>query len=111
MRKVMFAVATLALTAFAASNTFHVQIDETAWIGGTEVQPGEYKVQMQGDKAILKMGKTVIEVPAKMETVERKFATSGVVMQTVDHKQKVQEIQIGGTKDRIVFQSASPTGF
>lgn len=108
MKKIMLAVATLALTALAASNTFHVTFDEAAWIGGTQVKPGDYKVQIEGDKAILKSGKTVIQAPAKLETADRKFAASGVV---VDSNQKVHEIQIGGTKDRIVFQSGSAASY
>jgi hypothetical protein len=108
MKKIMLAVATFALTALAASNTFHVTFDEAAWINGTQLKPGDYRVQVEGDKAVLKSGKTVIEAPAKMETADHKFGSTGVVL---DSKQKVQEIQIGGTKDRIVFQTASPTGF
>ena len=108
MKKIMFAVATFALTAMAASNTFHVTFDEAAWIGGTQVKAGDYRVQVEGDKAILKSGKNVIEAPAKLETADHKFASTGIVM---DDKQKVQEIQIGGTNERIVFQTGSPTGF
>ncbi len=108
MKKIMFAVATFALTAFAASNTFHVTFDEAAWINGTQVKAGDYKLQIEGDKAVLKSGKTVVEAPAKMQTADHKYQSTGVVM---DSKGKVQEIQIGGTTDRIVFQNASPTGF
>ena len=108
MKKIMLAVATFALTALAASNTYHVTFDEAAWINGTQVKPGDYRVQVEGDKAVLKSGKNVIEAPVKLETADHKFASTGVVM---DSKQKVQEIQIGGTKERIVFQAGSPTGF
>ena len=108
MKKIMFAVATFALTALAASNTFHVTFDDAAWINGTQVKAGDYKVQVEGNKAIIKSGKTVVEAPAKLETADHKFQSTGVVM---DSKQKVQEIQIGGTIERIVFQTASPTGF
>jgi hypothetical protein len=108
MKKIMFAVATFALTAMAASNTFHVTFEEAAWINGTQVKAGDYKIQIEGDKAIIKSGKTMVQAPAKLEMADHKFASTGVVM---DDKQKVQEIQIGGTKDRIVFQGGSPTGF
>jgi|HubBroStandDraft_2_1064218.scaffolds.fasta_scaffold142312_2 hypothetical protein len=108
MKKIMLAVATFALTALAASNTFHVTFDDAAWIGSTQVKAGDYKLQVEGDKATLKSGKTVIEAPAKLETADHKFETTGVVM---DSKGKVQEIQIGGTKDRIVFQTGTPSGF
>ncbi len=108
MKKIMFAVAMFALTALAASNTFHVTFDEAAWINGTQVKAGDYKLQVESGKAILKSGKTVVEAPAKLETADHKFASTGVVL---DSKQKVQEIQIGGTNDRVVFQTGSATGF
>lgn len=110
MKKLMFILFTLTLAAFAASNTFHVTFDSNAWIGATEVKAGEYKVTVEGDKATLKAGKTVIEVPAKLETAERTFSMSGVVMKNINGKQQVEEIQIGGTKTHIVFVSAIPTG-
>jgi hypothetical protein len=109
MKKIMLAVATFALTALAASNTFHVTFDEAAWIGGTEVKAGSYKVQLEGNKAILKSGKTVIEAPAKLESGDHKFQSDGVVTNTVNDKQVVREIQIGGTKDRIVFEASAAT--
>ncbi len=109
MKKVTLAGLTLAVAAFAASNTFHVTFDSAAWIGTFEVKPGNYKIQIEGDKAILKSGKNVIEVPAKLESAEHKFQTNSVVINTIDHKQKVEEIQIGGTNERIVFSGASST--
>jgi hypothetical protein len=108
MKKIMFAVATFALTALAASNTFHVTFDDAAWINGTQVKAGDYKIQVEGNKATIKSGKTVVEAPVKLETADHKFQSTGVVK---DDKQKVQEIQIGGTNERIVFQSGSPTGY
>lgn len=111
MKKLIFFSLVLALTVFAASKTFHVTFDTDGWIGATEIKAGEYKVTVDGDKAVLKSGKKVIEVPAKLETAERNFQVSAVVMKPVGNKQQIQEIQIGETKTRIVFPaSAIPTG-
>lgn len=110
MKKLMLILFTLTLAAVAASNTFHVTFDSNAWIGANEVKAGEYKVTVEDGKATLKSGKTVIQVPAKLETAEHTFSMSGVVMKTIDGKQQVEEIQIGGSKTRIVFASAIPTG-
>jgi hypothetical protein len=109
MKKATLAGLTLALAAFAASNTFHVTFDSAAWIGTSEVKPGNYKIQIEGDKAVLKSGKNVIEAPAKLETANHKFQTSGVVLNTVNNKPTVEEIQIGGTNERIVFSGGSST--
>ena len=50
MKKIMLAVATFALTAFAASNTFHVTFDEAAWISGTQVKAGDYMCRWKETK-------------------------------------------------------------
>ncbi len=110
MKKLTIFVLLFALAAFAASKAYHVTFDSNAWIGATAVKAGDYKVSVEGDKATLKSGKTVIEVPAKLMTAEHAFVITGVVVTTVDGKPQVKEIQIGGTTDRIVFVSAIPTG-
>lgn len=111
MKKLIFLTLVLALVAFAASKTFHVTFDTDGWIGATEVKAGDYKVTVDGDKAVMKSGKKVIEVPAKLETVGREFQVSAVVMKPVGNKQQITEIQIGGSKYRIVFpEAAIPTG-
>jgi len=111
MKKLIFLALILAVVAFAASKTFHVTFDHDGWIGATEVKAGDYKVTVDGDKAVLKFGKKVIEVPAKLETVERNYQVSAVVMKPVGNRQQITEIQIGESKYRIVFpEVAIPTG-
>jgi hypothetical protein len=110
MKKLIFFALVLALTAFAASKTFHVTFDHDGWVGATEIKAGDYKVTVDGDKAVLKSGKNVVEVPAKLETADHQYQVSGVVMKTGSDKPQIQEIQIGDSKNRIVFPAAAQTG-
>ena len=110
MKKIILGGLTFSLALVAASNVFHVTFDSDAWIGASEVKPGSYKVQIEGDKAVLTSGKRVIEAPAKLESGDHKFQANGVVTITVDDKRTVQEIQIGGTNERIVFSRAGLSG-
>ena len=107
MKKLMIAVALLALTAFAASNVFHVNINEKVWIGANQVKPGDYRIEVANGKATLKSGKTVIEAPAKLENSERKFQANSVVEKKVGEKQQVLSIELGGTNQRLVFDSSA----
>jgi hypothetical protein len=102
MKKLLLSFAIVALgIASAASNTFKVTIDKPTWVGGTELQAGEYKVQTEGDKITLTMGKKVtLTVPAKVETSDKRFDTTSL---RVDSKQKLEEIRVGGTTMRVVF--------
>jgi hypothetical protein len=110
MKKLIFFALVLALSAFAASKTFHVTFDHDGWVGATQIKAGDYKVTVDGDKATLKSGKNVVEVPAKLESSDHQFQVSGVVMKQTGDKQQIQEIQIGDSKNRIVFPASTATG-
>jgi hypothetical protein len=107
MKKMMMAFATFALAVASASPRYHVKIYDETWAGGNELKPGEYTVEMQGDKAVFKSGKTVVEAPAKMEENERRYDSTAV---RINHEKKIETIEFGGTKSRIVIQSGVPTG-
>ena len=102
MKKLLVSFATVAIAiASAASNTFKVTIDQPTIVGGTELKAGEYKIQTEGDKISIKMGKEVVEVPAKVETANKKFDRT--TLRVDDKTQKLEEIRVGGTNMRIVF--------
>lgn len=101
-----FAIIALGVASAAPAKTLHMTLGEVAWVGGTELQPGDYKIQMQGDKAMLVSGKKQIEIPAKMETNGKKFDTTLVVIDgTGSSRPALQEIDFGGTTTRIVFSA------
>ena len=101
-----FAIIGLAVASAAAPKTLHMTLGEQAWIGANELQPGDYKVEMQGDKVILILGKKQIEVAAKMESNNKKFDTTLVVIDEAgSSRPALQEIDFGGTTTRIVFSA------
>lgn len=112
MKKLVLLFSTLALTvASAAENTYHFTLQEPASVNGTTLKPGDYKIQVEGDKAIVKDGKkTVLEAPAKLETVEHKYSATAVDLDNVDNKARISEIHVGGTKTRIVFSNGAAAG-
>jgi len=99
------ALATLALAAASAASHYTLQLDSTQFAGGKELKAGEYKIEVSGDKAIFKSGKTVIEVPAALQKGERKYSLT--TYESID--KKIQEIDLGGTSSKIVF-GASTSG-
>jgi hypothetical protein len=104
MKKVLITFATLALAvASAASNVYHVTLNGPASLGGKQFQAGEYKIQVEGNKAIIKSGKNVVEVPAKVENGDHKFESTQVSIENADTKPWVNEIRIGGTTTKILF--------
>lgn len=110
--KLTLAFGTLALAAaMAAPNTYNIKLDDAAWVGSTQLKAGDYKIQVEGDKAVIKSGKKdVAEVPVKVEQSEKKFPSSEVFMHSDNHKNQIEEFRIGGTTTRIVVQGSHPTG-
>jgi hypothetical protein len=108
IRKLVFGVATVTLAIASAASSYKVTLDAPLSIGSTELKAGEYKVEMQSGKAVFKSGKTVIEVPATMGKGEQKYRWTSLVTEG----SKLQEIDFGGTTEKMQFNSngSSATG-
>jgi hypothetical protein len=102
MKKLFLSFATVALgIAAAAGNSFTLNLDHACTVGTTQLKAGEYKVRTEGDKIVLKSGNTVIEVPGKLESGDKRFNNTSVRID--DKSNKLEEIRVGGTSTRIVF--------
>jgi hypothetical protein len=105
--KLMLAFGTLALGIASAAATYHMTISDTAWVGGKQLKPGDYKVQLQGTQAVFKGQGDTVQVPAKTETAKEKYAQTSVRSHEVNGKRQLEEVQFGGTHTGILFQSGS----
>jgi hypothetical protein len=103
MRKVLpfFLVAGLAV---ASARSYTVSLFEAAMVGSTELKPGEYKIEVNDQKAVIRKGKVQTESQVKVEEGDTKFDTTVVrYVNNADGKPRIQEIRIGGTKTKLVF--------
>jgi hypothetical protein len=92
----------LGLGIAAAASSYNVTLADSVSAGGTQLAAGNYRVEMQGDKAVFRMGKKVFTVPARLQsTDERSQSTSAVI----GAGSKLREIDLAGTKSKIVFAS------
>ena len=103
--KMTFGIAALALGVASAASGYSVKLYDAMWIGGTQLKAGEYKIEIQGDKAVFKMGKSVVEVPATMGTSEKKYASTSFLSEN----SKIIEIDLGGTTSKILFSGSPET--
>ena len=97
--KTMFGIGVLALGVASAASAYSVTLYDSLMIGQTELKPGEYKVEMDGDKAVFKSGKNTFEVPAKMSTSDKKFASNSVVTEG----KQIVEIDFKGSTSKMMF--------
>jgi hypothetical protein len=68
------------------------------------LKPGEYDVTVDtAGKVTFKMGKNVVEAPAKVETNASKFADTQMNTKSVNGQSQLKELDLGGTKSKIVF--------
>jgi hypothetical protein len=87
----------------ASAASYNVTLFQPSVLAGKELKAGEYKVTLDGDKAIISMGKQKVEAPAKIETADSKYSSTSVRYTTEDGKMKIQEIRLGGTNQKVVF--------
>jgi len=87
-----------------ASASYRVTLFEKTAVAGTELMPGDYKLDLDGDMAKISLGKKMmVETKVKVETNDSKFDKTSVRYANNGGKYTVQEIRLGGTATRLVF--------
>ncbi|HLH42764.1 MAG TPA: hypothetical protein VKV74_07255 [Bryobacteraceae bacterium] len=106
----------LGLAAYAGSS-YSIRLSQPTQVGGAELKAGDYRVQVEGGKAIIKGEGKTIETNVRVEDGAAKFSRTSVRYDTADGKYKMEQIQIGGTKTTLVFgdsesgaKAAQPAG-
>lgn len=102
-RKLLLSFAILAVSALANAKTFTVTLFQPSVVGGAELQPGEYKLDLNESKVVIHSGKKSAEADVKVENGDLKFSSTSVRYQNGDGKYRIQEIRLGGTKTKLVF--------
>ena len=104
MKKFVFSLATFALAAASAAESHRVTLHSPAVLNGQELKAGDYRLELDGAKAVLKKGKEVATANVRVESADQKYASTAVRYATGDGKNNINEIRLGGTRTRIVFE-------
>jgi hypothetical protein len=107
MNKLVLGACVFSLGIAAAASSYHIKIADPTWVGTTELKAGEYEVKVDGDKVTFKQGKNIIAVAAKVETNATKYSDTQMDVKTINGQAKLQELDLGGTKSKIVLSDAS----
>jgi hypothetical protein len=105
LSRLLLSFGTLALAIASAASSYHFSLFQSSMVGGKELKPGDYKIQLNGDKAIIKVGKESLETAVKVENGTEKFSETSVRYTTGNGKMTVQEIRLGGTSTKLVFNN------
>ena len=99
----LLSFAMFAISAVASAKTYNVTLFQPSIVGGAELQPGEYKLDLTESKVTIRSGKKSAEATVKVESADEKFGATSVRYQNGDGKYRIQEIRLGGTKTRLVL--------
>jgi hypothetical protein len=107
--KFVLAFCILALAAAIAGNNpvkspiAHVTLSQPAVVNGTALKAGDYRLIINEGKVTFSIDKESREIPAKVETGQKKYDVNQVQYDVVGTQITISQICLGGTKTRLVF--------
>ncbi|MCU1336442.1 MAG: hypothetical protein JWO19_2023 [Bryobacterales bacterium] len=103
MKLLRLILAASAIAVVAQAGDRRLTLFEQATVAGTKLAPGDYKVQVDGDKVKIYSTKQSVETTAKVETNGEKYSNTSVVYDNRDGRYRVTEIWLGGTSTKLVL--------
>ena len=105
IRRILFTFTLLAVTALAGTKSYSIKLFQPSMIGGTELKPGEYRLEVTNEKLVIRSGKQVGQAPVKVENADNKYATTTVRYSNGNGNYHIQEIHLGGTNLRLIVSA------
>jgi hypothetical protein len=92
----------LSSAALASAKTYDITLPAITKAGAVELQPGQYKVKIEGSQAVFTDGHNKsFTVPATVENGDRKFNYTSVETADHDGTNTVEAIEIGNSNTRL----------
>jgi hypothetical protein len=92
---------TLALS-ISSAKTYRLTLFQPSVVSGTELKPGDYNLDLNGEKMVIRQGKIAAEASVKQEVNGHKFSSTSVRYAVRDGKNHVIEVRLGGTATKLV---------
>ena len=102
MKKILILFVVLGMAVIASAKSYSITLFEPSIIGGSELKPGDYKLELKDEKVVIRKGKLISEAPVKVETADSKYSTTTVRYRNGDGKYRIQEIHLGGTNMKLL---------
>jgi hypothetical protein len=106
LSKLVVCLGTVALAVATAANRYNFVLNNPTVIGGQTVPSGDYRVEVNGDKAMVRGGKMAVEAQVKVEQNDTKYNDTMVRYTKQGDKNVLSEIMVGGTKNKLVFANS-----
>jgi hypothetical protein len=109
MKKAFAVMFAIGISVAYAASSYHVTLYQPTTVNGTEFKPGEVKLELQGDKVVIKQGKISAESNVTVQNGTQKFDATSVGYHGDNAKTQVQEIRLGGTTTKLLFETGAKT--
>jgi hypothetical protein len=99
------AVLALLSISLASAKTYTFSVSEPAQAGQAQLKPGEYSLKVDGSQVLLmdKSGRPINATP-KIEVADRKFDQTAISISKANGTNRIQWIELGGSKHKVVFE-------
>jgi lipopolysaccharide export system protein LptA len=88
-----------------SAKSYPVHLTDPCTVGNTQLKAGDYKVNLEGSKAVFSddHNKNVLESDVKVEDNSTKFAETVITTSNASGQSRIESIELGGSKIRVVF--------
>ena|SRR5579884_2502664 len=98
---------TMLTAGIASAATYHVKITDPMLVNSARLSPGSYKVEVTGNKAVFRSGKTEVEAPVTVQNDATRHPSTTMNYEKAGDTEQLQTILIGGSNTMLVFGSGS----
>lgn len=92
----------ISAAALASAKTYQITIETPAKAGNVELQPGQYKLKVEGSQAVFTDSHDKsFTVPAKLENVDRKFSYTTIETANQGGMDTIQAIDLGDSNTQL----------
>lgn len=97
-----FALAGLSI---ASAKTYSINIDQPYVVAGVQLKPGDYRLNLEGSKAVFTRGgkKTAAEAKVTVENSPKKFNYTSIASKLAGGQNQIESISLGGTRMKLDF--------
>ncbi len=97
-----FAIAGLSL---ASAKSYDLTLYSPVNIGASTIKSGMYRLELKGDRVVLKDGNRADEFPVQVQNDSGKFDRTSLTVSSASGTPQIQEIHLGGTNLKLVFNN------
>jgi hypothetical protein len=103
IKRFLLLVSVVTVAVASAASSFNLNFYQPTVVNGTTLKVGEAKLEIKDNKAIVKQGKTSVEVAVKVESGSNKYLYTTVGYKDGDNHQ-IKDITIAGTTTKLIFE-------